>query len=60
MIKILEFLIKFINETDLCDNIEMTYEPNAENPDVIVIRRVKDHEYDQPMPWAGDDWSGDK
>ncbi len=44
MIKILEFLIRFINDTHLDDHIEMTYEPNGENPDIIIIKRIKDEE----------------
>jgi hypothetical protein len=45
MIKILEFLIKFINETHLDDHIEMICEPDSQNPEKITIRRI--HEGDQ-------------
>lgn len=41
MKKILEFLIKFINDTHLDDHIEMTYEPEGDDPDIIIIRRVR-------------------
>lgn len=42
MKKILEFLIQFINDTHLDDSIEMTYEPNGDEPEIIVIRRIKE------------------
>lgn len=40
MRKILEFLIKFINDTHLDDHIELTYEPNGDAPEIIIIKRV--------------------
>jgi len=46
MLKILAFLIQFINDTHLDDNIEMICEPNTENPEVIIIRRVKSENED--------------
>ncbi len=42
MKKILAFLIQFMNETDLQDHVELTFEPDGENPERIVIRRVLD------------------
>ena len=41
MKKVLEFLIQFINDTHLDDHIELTYEPDGDDPDVIIIRRIK-------------------
>ncbi len=47
MKKILEFLISFIDETHLDDHIEFICQPDSDNPDMIIIRRVKEHQGSQ-------------
>ncbi len=47
MRKILDFLIQFINDTDLDDDIKIIIEPKGDDPDVIIIRRMITVEEDE-------------